>query len=162
MEATFKRIHENAKIPTYGSEEAACCDLYLCEDVDINAGELKFIPIGLIAAAPKGYHWQIYLRSSAPRNHPGLTLANHVGIVDSDYSGPEDEIKLLVANIGIDIICLKAGERIAQMELVQNVRAKLVDLTEEMEEKEDEGVRFRRGVPKFRGRSRGGFGSTGK
>lgn len=159
MKAYFKRISEGATLPSYGTDEAACCDLYLSEELQLDAGQTAFGHTGLVAIPPKGYHWQIYLRSSAPRNHPGLILANHVGIVDSDYSGPEDEIKLLLTNMSMNHIYLSKGERVAQMRLVENVRPEIEELKDS--EEKDEGTGRRRGAG-LRSRSRGGFGSTGK
>jgi dUTP pyrophosphatase len=52
----------------------------------------------LIIEAPEGHFLLIASRSSTPKKK-GLVIPQSVGIVDRDYSGPEDEIKLQVMNI---------------------------------------------------------------
>lgn len=149
LSACFKRLHEDARLPTFGTPGSACCDLYILEDTEVPPGKMKFIRTGLVSMTPPGYHWELYLRSSAPRNHPGLILSNHVGIIDSDYCGPADEIKILITNMGVNTIYLDAGERIAQMKLVKNLEFMIG------EEIADESL-IEKSI------NRGGFGSTGK
>lgn len=145
--AYFIRTHPNAVLPTFGSRLAACCDITLPETVVLNAGECKLVSTGFIAIPPLGWHWHIYLRSSAPIRYPGLILANCTGIIDSDYIGPNDNIKLILLNQNKNILLeIEQGKKIAQMRLVQNVRPKIEEITHAQAE-------FRR--------SRGGFGSTG-
>lgn len=151
LKSKIVKIHPNAVIPQYHSELAACCDLTLCEDFYIYPGEQKLARTGLIVVPPNGYHWQIYPRSSLCKKHPGLLLANSVGMVDSDYCGPEDELFISIYNANENElfsqpITLKTGQRIAQMRLVQNVNCDFEEITLE-ELKKD---------------SRGGFGSTGE
>ena len=49
-------------------------------------------------AVPNGYFLGIFARSSTPLKR-GLMVANGVGVVDADYCGPEDEIKVQVLNV---------------------------------------------------------------
>jgi dUTP pyrophosphatase len=83
----------------------------------------------------------IYARSSLFEKH-GLTLANGVGVIDPDYSGPEDEILLSVWNPGDEEVILTAGARIAQGIVLQRPRVTWVE-------------------GEAKGTDRGGFGSTG-
>ena len=55
--------------------------------VPINPKERILIPTGLILDIPKGYSVRLYPRSSLALKQ-GLTLANNVGIIDSDYVEP--------------------------------------------------------------------------
>ena len=55
--------------------------------VPINPKEMILIPTGLILDIPKGYSVRLYPRSSLALKQ-GLTLANNVGIIDSDYVEP--------------------------------------------------------------------------
>ena len=52
-----KRLREGAKLPTFGSQQAAGADLYACleESVTIQPGQTAFIPTGLAMALPEGY-----------------------------------------------------------------------------------------------------------
>ena len=51
-----KKLHPNAKLPTYGSGEAAGADLYACLDapVTIQPGEIFWVPTGIALEVPKG------------------------------------------------------------------------------------------------------------
>jgi dUTP pyrophosphatase len=69
-------------------------------------------------------------------------VANGVGIVDSDYSGPSDEIKIEVFNFTAVPVTVRPGDRLAQGVVMPFVRVA-------WEEREAEGP------------TRGGFGSTG-
>ena len=81
-----KKLHPNAVIPTYGSQEAAGADLYACldESVVIPAGKTVFVATGLALEVPKGCAGLIYARSSMGAKR-GLAPANKVGVIDSDY-----------------------------------------------------------------------------
>ncbi len=50
MKVNFKKLNENAVMPTYGSEFAAGADLYACtngETVTFAPGETKLIKTGI-------------------------------------------------------------------------------------------------------------------
>lgn len=114
MEAVMvKRLRANAKLPTYGSSEAAGADLYACleEDVTIGPGETAWIPTGLAMEIPKGYAGLIYARSGMACKR-GLAPANKVGVVDSDYRG---EFMIVLHNHGTAAQKISSGERIAQL-----------------------------------------------
>jgi dUTP pyrophosphatase len=68
---------------------------------------------GLVIAVPNGYFLGVFARSSTPLKR-GLMVANGVGVVDADYCGPDDEIKVQVLNITDQPVVVKKGERIAQ------------------------------------------------
>jgi dUTP pyrophosphatase len=91
---------------------------------------------------PEGYEIQVRPRSGLAIRH-GITMVNSPGTIDSDFRG---EIKILVINLGSDVVTLSKGERIAQFVLAPVVRAELV-ITDALDETE---------------RGTGGFGSTGK
>ena len=139
-----KRLKPNAKLPTYGSVEAAGADLYAClnEDILIAPGESKFVPTGLAMEIPKGYAGLIYARSGLACKR-GLAPANKVGVVDSDYRG---EFMVVLHNHGSETQTVSHGERIAQLVITPV----LTPLYEEVEELSDTQ------------RAGGGFGSTGK
>jgi len=92
--------------------------------------------------APVGHFLMIAPRSSLPRKK-GLSIPQSVGIVDRDYSGPEDEILLQVYNFTDQDVRVTKGERLAQGIFLKADRV-------EWEE-----------VERIRAQSRGGFGSTG-
>ena len=139
-----KKLHPNAKLPTYGSPEAAGADLYACleEAVTIQPGEVYWVPTGIALEVPKGCAGLVYARSSMGVKR-GLAPANKVGVVDSDYRG---EIKVVLLNHSNQPQTLEPGERVAQFVITPV----LTPAYEEAEDLSDTS----RGI--------GGFGSTGK
>lgn len=139
-----KKLHPAAKLPTYGSQEAAGADLYACLEapVTIGPGEIFWVPTGIALEVPKGCAGLVYARSSMGAKR-GLAPANKVGVVDSDYRG---EIKVVLLNHSKTAQTLEPGERVAQFVItpvLQPVYEEVEDLTDT-------------------GRGAGGFGSTGK
>ena len=108
-----KKLRENAKLPTYGTEFSAGADLYAClaEDVTILPGETKKIPTGLAMEIPVGCAGLIYARSSLGTKR-GLAPANKVGVVDSDYRG---EFIIFLHNHGAEPQTIQHGDRVAQL-----------------------------------------------
>ena len=140
----IKKIKENAKIPTYGTNHAAGADLYACIDSiwNFNPHETKLVPTGLSFALPEGYAGLIYARSGlASKRH--LAPANKVGVVDSDYRG---EVMVALHNHSNEIQTIEPDERIAQFIITPYLKAEFIE-TEELEDSE---------------RGTGSFGSTGK
>lgn len=139
-----KRIKQNAKLPAYGSAEAAGADLCACLDADvvIEPGKTVFIPTGLSMEIPTGYAGLIYARSGLACKH-GLAPANKVGVIDSDYRG---EFIVALHNHGTETKSVSHGDRIAQLVITPV-------LTPSFEETD---------VLSDTTRASGGFGSTGK
>ena len=83
-----KLLKAGAKLPTYGSAQAAGADLYACleEAMTIAPGETAFVPTGIALEVPVGCAGLIYARSGMACKR-GLAPANKVGVVDSDYRG---------------------------------------------------------------------------
>lgn len=139
-----KRLHPNAKIPTYGSSEAAGADLYACLDeaVTIQPGEVFWVPTGIALEVPKGCAGLVYARSSMGAKR-GLAPANKVGVVDSDYRG---EIRVVLLNHSKQPQTLEPGERVAQFVITPVLTPAYEEVTDLTDT--DRGA--------------GGFGSTGK
>lgn len=139
-----KKLHPNAVLPTYGSQEAAGADLYACleETVTIQPGETAWIPTGIALEVPKGCAGLVFARSSLGAKR-GLAPANKVGVIDSDYRG---EIRVVLLNHSKEAQTVENGERVAQFVITPV----LTPVYEEAEELTDTS------------RGAGGFGSTGK
>ena len=79
----------NAKIPTWGSINAAGADLYACLSdeqmpvVQINPGETVMISVGIKTEFTPGYAALIHARSGLSTKK-GLAPANKVGVIDAD------------------------------------------------------------------------------
>ena len=140
----IKILRAGAKVPTYGTAEAAGADLYACLEapVTIGPGETAFIPTGIAMEVPRGCAGLIYARSGLACKR-GLAPANKVGVVDSDYRG---EITVVLHNHGAAAQTVETGERIAQMVITPVLQPRYA-VTEELTDTV---------------RNTGGFGSTGK
>ena len=144
MKIEIKKLRENAKIPTRGSEYAAGYDLYACLDAaaTIKPHETEKIGTGLAIAVPEGYFGAIFARSGLATKK-GLRPANCVGVADSDYRG---EYIVPLFNDTDEIRTVEPGERIAQLVVMPFLAVEFEEAQELDETK----------------RGAGGFGSTGK
>ena len=135
-------------LPTYETVGAAGADLRanLSNDhrhagIEISPGGRALIPTGLRLEIPMGYELQVRARSGLALKH-GITLANAIGTIDSDYRG---DLGVILWNGGTDTFRVTHGMRIAQMVVAPVVQATfaIVDALGETD------------------RGAGGFGSTG-
>ena len=110
-------------LPSYQSEEAAGMDLHalLDEPVTLKPLERSLIPTGLYVEIPAGYELQIRARSGLALRH-GISLANGVGTVDSDYRG---EIGVILVNLSNEAYTVQDGDRVAQMVLSSVEKAEI-------------------------------------
>jgi dUTP pyrophosphatase len=125
----------------YSTPGAAAFDLAAADDVEVPPGEIRLVGTGLVVKVPDEHFLAIIARSSTPLSR-GLVVANSVGVIDSDYCGPADEVKIQVMNVTGQVVTVKRGDRIAQAMVLPAMRVTF----EEAEATEP---------------SRGGFGSTG-
>ena len=139
-----KILREGAKLPAYGSAQAAGADLFACLEapVTIAPGETAFIPTGIALEVPLGCAGLIYARSGLACKR-GLAPANKVGVVDSDYRG---EILVALHNHGGILQTVEHGERVAQF-VITPVLMPVYEVAEALSDT---------------ARDQGGFGSTGK
>ncbi len=139
-----KILREGAKLPTYGTAQAAGADLYAClnESVTIAPGETFFVPTGIALEVPVGCAGLIYARSGLACKR-GLAPANKVGVVDSDYRG---EIHVALHNHGSVSQTVENGDRVAQF-VITPVLTPAYEIAEDLSDTL---------------RNQGGFGSTGK
>lgn len=114
MKITFKKIDEKAVIPARATAGSAGLDICACldEPVTIESGEIKMIPTGLTAEPDEpDVALLIYARSGLATKY-GVTLANCVGVVDSDYRGAWF---IPLINNGKEPFIVENGMRIAQL-----------------------------------------------
>jgi dUTP pyrophosphatase len=137
---------EGLALPSYQTAHAAGMDLLAAlsehETIFLPMGERVLVPTGLAMEIPAGFEGQIRPRSGLALNY-GVTVLNSPGTIDADYRG---EIKVLLANLGLETFAIERGTRIAQLVISPVVRA-CFDVVTQLEESV-------RGV--------GGFGSTGR
>jgi len=137
------RLDPEVPLPRYETSGAAGFDLSASADVVVPPGGIALVPTGLVIEVPQGHFLGIFARSSTPLRR-GLMVANGVGVVDEDYCGPKDEVKVQVLNFTQAPVTVARGDRLAQGLFIPVARA-------EWQETED--------AP--RSGSRGGFGATG-
>ncbi len=144
MKLKIKRVRPYAQVPKQATTGSAGSDLYaaLEEPLSIQAGAIRSIPTG-IAAEPDtdSVALLIFPRSGLASKH-GITLANAIGLVDSDYRG---EICVPLINLGKEAFTIEPGMRIAQL-VVSPILLPEIEVTDTLTETQ---------------RGAGGFGSTG-
>jgi len=89
------KLHPDAKLPVRKTEEAAGYDLCTIESFSLLPGERVVAGTGLVVQPPPGYHTEILLRSGMAYKY-NVMLINSVGLIDRDYAGPTDELKLML------------------------------------------------------------------
>ena len=167
------KIYEDSILPTFGTKQSACFDIYsylpnnelltaytiqnenikipCCsyesdndiKYIEITEGMRILVPTGLIFNIPKGHSVRIHARSGLSFKE-GLVLANSEGIIDQDYVDP---CYIMLTNISTERIRITHGQRIAQGELVKVL---------------DYSIETCYTKPFIEGSNRiGGFGSTG-
>ena len=165
MKIKAKRLSDTAKLPTYGSEKAACadiyCDLRVDKCIDLNPANVDFkhmeysgdcfdrvhiaphetikLPTGWAFQPPEGYMLQILQRSGLASK--GLIPLG--GILDEDYTG---EVIVIMLNTTDKYLSINNGDRIAQMAIRPYYQGEFEEV-DELDETE---------------RGDGAFGSTGK
>ena len=164
MKIKAKRLSDTAKLSTYGSEKAACCDLYcdlrVDKCIDLNPANVDFkhmeysgdcfdrvhiaphetikLPTGWAFQPPEGYMLQILQRSGLASK--GLIPLG--GILDEDYTG---EVIVIMLNTTDKYLSINNGDRIAQMAIRPYYQGEFEEV-DKLDKTE---------------RGDGGFGSTG-
>ena len=116
-------------------------DLRAAEDVYMNAGEFKLIPLGVGMILPDGYEAHIVPRSSTYKKF-GIIATNHMGVIDNSYSGDKDQ--WMFPAYALRDTHIKLNDRICQFRIMEKQPEIDFIETENLNEK-----------------SRGGLGSTG-
>lgn len=140
MELKIKKLHPNAKIPTYAHDSDAGFDLYALESVTIPVGARVLVGTGIAMEIPDGYAGLAWDKSGLSNNYGLKTLG---GVMDAGYRG---EIKVGVINLGEKDYTIEAGHKIAQV-IIQKVEHAEIKEVAELSDTT---------------RGHGGFGSTGK
>src|SRR6188472_3084634 len=118
----ISRLTDAARLPSYETAGAAGFDLAASVETTIPAGAVALVPTGLVIEVPRGHFLGIFARSSTPLKR-GLMVANGVGVVDADYCGPTDEIKIALYNFTAAPVTVARGDRLAQGVILPFVRA---------------------------------------
>ncbi len=146
MEIDVKiKLSRGAQMPEYATAGSAALDLRAALEggrVVIAPGERAMIPTGIAISPGRSDVVAIIAARSGLGAKKGITLANGIGVIDSDYRG---EISVTLLNTsGVDFE-VTDGDRIAQLMFVPVYHASFT-LADALDETE---------------RGEGGFGSTG-
>jgi dUTP pyrophosphatase len=143
VDITIKRIDPTLDLPKYQTSGSVFFDLLVRQTTTVEPGKVALLPLNVVVQTPPGYFFLLVPRSSTPIKK-GLLIPNGIGVIDQDYCGDEDEVRLLVFNFTDAAVTVERGERVAQAGFVPVERAAWTEV-DHMPEK-----------------SRGGFGSTGE
>ena len=140
-----KKLVEGARMPRYahaGEYGDLAADLYACVDARLEAageaGSTAAVPTGIAMEFPPTHGALVEDRSGLAVR--GVTTL--AGVIDPGYRG---EIRVVMTNLGAAPVEIKAGDRIAQLRIVQRIEAAFEEVAELGEA----------------ARGAGGFGSTG-
>ncbi len=127
---------------TYIDGKSDWIDLRAAEDVVLQKGEFKLIPLGVAMELPEGYEAHIVPRSSTFKNF-GIIQTNHQGVVDGSYCGDNDQ--WYMPAYALRDTEIHVNDRICQFRIMKNQPAIVFDEVEHLDHED-----------------RGGIGSTGK
>jgi len=140
MELRIKKLHPDAKMPSFAHATDAGMDLYTVENITIEPGQHREVHTGIALAVPAGYVALVWDKGGIANKRHLKTVG---GVFDSDYRG---EYLIGLYNFGTEPQSFSVGDKITQL-LIQKVEHPLLVEVEEL----DATVR-----------GEGRFGSTGR
>lgn len=140
MKLQIKKLHPEAKVPSFAHDTDAGMDLHTTQDVELQPGELFAIPTGIAFAIPVGHVGLIWDKSGVAIKRGLKTMG---GVVDAGYRG---EVFVGLVNTGSEVQTFAAGEKVAQM-VIQKIEQPSIQEVDELDDTE---------------RGEGAFGSTGR
>ena len=163
MKVKFKKLRENAKLPTKAHDEDFCYDVYACDceevapniyryplgfALQIDGQEMIKLPGGRFSmfSGVYSFHYANLSLDFRPRSSiwkTGMDLCNSCGTVDKGYTG---EVCLYFYHVMPNMPKYEPGDRVAQMKIGITVPIEFIEV-DELDETD---------------RGNGGFGSTGK
>lgn len=142
VEIKIKKIHIDAKTPTYATDGSGCFDIYAIKDDFVLPNCKVILPTGLLFEIPKNHVMLLFSRSSHGFGYD-IRLGNCVGVIDSDFRG---EVKVkLASDSSYQALKIKAGDRICQGLIIPFNKIEFVEVKKLSDTERGEG----------------GFGSTG-
>lgn len=117
-------------------------DLRAAEDIHIEKGEYRMIPLGVAMELPMGYEAIVAPRSST-FEHYGILMANSIGVIDESYCGDNDEWHFPA--YATKAAFIRKNDRICQFRILRHQKPVIFETVTELGNGD-----------------RGGFGSTGR
>ena len=143
MKLSITRLNPSVTLPEYKTPGSVGFDLAAEETTLVASKTIALIPTGLVVKVPEGFMLMLASRSSTPLKK-GLSPPHGIGVLDQDYCGPNDEVKIMVYNFTDSPVTIERGERIAQGVVVRIDRCEIIESSLTTDQ------------------SRGGYGSTGQ
>ena len=143
MDVKFKKLHDDAKIPSYAHDTDAGLDLTavsFTQEFDKSNKLVLVYHTGLAVEIPEGYVGLIFMRSSI--SDKSISLTNAVAVIDSGYRG-ELLLKYKITTDSLPTI-YQPGEKIGQLIIIPYPKINPIE-AEELDSSD---------------RNEGGFGST--
>lgn len=111
----MKLIYDNIKLPKRATSGSAGYDFHMPFDIKVNSNETYLVPTGIRVNITEGWVLKLYPRSSMGFKYR-MSLANTVGIIDSDYYNANNEghIMIKIVNGNDKVLEIKKDDRFAQ------------------------------------------------
>ncbi|MEF9984035.1 MAG: dUTP diphosphatase [Oscillospiraceae bacterium] len=140
----IKKLYSNSIVPKRATQYSAGLDLFahIDQPIEIATGEIAKIPTGIAIEIENGTAGFVFGRSGLGIKN-GISPANAVGVIDSDYRG---EIIVGLINNSNEKYTIEPDDRIAQLIVMKIELPEIVECDELCETSRGEG----------------GLGSTGK
>ena len=140
------RLDPAARLPSRAHPGDAGLDLHALEAVGLDPGERARVRTGIAVEIPHGSAGLVLPRSGLAARH-GVSIVNAPGLIDAGYRG---EVQVLLLNTDrYHRVELAAGERVAQLVLIEVALAAVTEVVEAAELSAS-------------ARGAGGFGSSGR
>lgn len=130
-----KKLHEDAQLPEYATEGAACFDIKSVQDGVVPVGGSTAFSTGLAFEIPEGHVMLVYSRSGHGFKND-VSLSNSTGIIDSDFRGT---LAIKLSNNGTKDFYVDKGDRIAQGMIIKYDRISFVEVESLSETQRGEG-----------------------
>lgn len=140
MKIKVKKLHSEAKLPSYAHPGDAGMDFFALENTLIKPGERLVVKTGISIEIPEGYVGLVWDKSGIASKYGLKTIG---GVIDAGYRG---EVGIAMLNTSNTEYVFESGHKIAQL-LIQKVEHAELFEVEELTET---------------ARGKSGFGSTGK
>lgn len=143
MDVKFKKLHDDAKIPSYAHDTDAGLDLTavsFTQEFDKSNKLVLVYHTGLAVEIPEGHVGLIFMRSSV--SNKSISLTNAVAVIDSGYRG-ELLLKYKITTDSLPTI-YQPGEKIGQLIIIPYPKINPIE-AKELDSSD---------------RNEGGFGST--
>ena len=129
MDVKFKKLHDDAKIPSYAHDTDAGLDLTavsFTQEFDKSNKLVLVYHTGLAVEIPEGYVGLIFMRSSI--SDKSISLTNAVAVIDSGYRG-ELLLKYKITTDSLPTI-YQPGEKIGQLIIIPYPKINPIEVEE--------------------------------